>query len=165
MGRKSTKEEKSIYQLSREASELTREAAAEAMHTSSSRIEKLENGSMSITPEDIVAMAECYKDPSLCNYYCTHDCELGKAFVPEVKSKELSQITLELLSTLNKVVQEKDSLIDITADGDITEDEYEAFQNIQDQLTKMSMAIDTLQLWVDKKIGDGRFNGRLSDKE
>lgn len=163
MGRKSTKEEKSIYQLSREARELTRETAAEAMHTSSSRIEKIENGSMSITPEDIVAMAECYKDPSLCNYYCTHDCELGKAFVPEVKSKELSQITLELLSTLNKVVLEKDSLIDISADGDITENEYDSFQKIQDQLTKMSMAIDTLQLWVDKKIGDGKFNGRLTE--
>lgn len=163
MGKKSVKEDKSVYQLAREATDLTREEASEAMLISASKLEKMESGKTSIYPEDVKAMAECYKDPSLCNYYCAHDCELGKAYVPEVKAKELSQITLEMLSTLNKLVKEKDDLIDITADGDITEDEYEKFQEIHDQLKNMSLAIDSLQLWIDNKIGKGQFNGSLSE--
>ena len=44
MGRKSTKENKNIYQLSREESALTRDAAAEALgFISADRIEKIEN--------------------------------------------------------------------------------------------------------------------------
>ena len=44
MGRKSTKENKNIYQTSREALGLTREAAAEQLEfLSADRIEKIEN--------------------------------------------------------------------------------------------------------------------------
>ena len=44
MGRKSTKENKNIYQISRENAELTRDAAAEQLEfISSDRIEKIEN--------------------------------------------------------------------------------------------------------------------------
>ena len=44
MGRKSTKENKNIYQLSREDASLTREAAAEVLgFMSADRIEKIEN--------------------------------------------------------------------------------------------------------------------------
>ena len=44
MGRRSTKENKNIYQLSREEADLTREAAAEALgFISADRIEKIEN--------------------------------------------------------------------------------------------------------------------------
>ena len=44
MGRKSTKENKNIYHISREEAGLSREAAAEKMEfISSDRIEKIEN--------------------------------------------------------------------------------------------------------------------------
>ena len=43
MGRKSTRENKNVYQISREAAGLTREAASEVMgYISSDRIEKIE---------------------------------------------------------------------------------------------------------------------------
>ena len=45
MGRKSTKENKNIYQISREAVSLTREAASELLeYISADRIEKIESG-------------------------------------------------------------------------------------------------------------------------
>lgn len=163
MGKKSVKEDKSVYQLSREKAELTRDAAAERMLTSASRLEKIENGKTTANPVDIVAMAECYKDPQLCNYYCTHDCELGKAFVPEIEVKSLSQVTLEVLLALDELEKEKTRLERIGVDDDITEDEYEDFNEIHENLHKISMAIDTLQLWVDNKIGKGQFNGKLGE--
>lgn len=158
MGRKSTKENKNIYQTSREAVELTREAAAEQLQfISSDRIEKIENEKSLPHPDEILAMADCYKNPSLCNYYCSHECPIGQEYVPEVKSKELSQITLEMLASLNSLDKQKARLVEITVDGIISEDEMEDFKKIQEQLEYISMAIDSLQLWVEKAIMDGKI--------
>ena len=100
MGRKSTKENKTIYQTSREALELTRDAAAEKLgFISADRIEKIEYEKTLPHPEEVLAMADCYKNPALCNYFCSHECPIGMEYVPEIKAKELSQITLEMLAT------------------------------------------------------------------
>lgn len=158
MGRKSTRENKNIYQTSREEAGLTREAAAEQLEfISSDRIEKIESEKSFPHPDEILAMADCYKNPSLCNYYCSHECPIGQEYVPEVKSKELSQITLEMLASLNSLDKQKARLIEITVDGIISEDEMEDFKRIQEQLEYISMAIDSLQLWVQKAIMDGKI--------
>ena len=159
MGRKSTRENKNIYQTSREAAELTREGAAELLKfISSDRIEKIESEKSLPHPDEILAMADCYKNPLLCNYYCSHECPIGQEYVPEVKSKELSQITLEMLASLNSLDRQKARLIEITVDGVISEDEMEDFKHIQEQLEQISMAIDSLQLWMQKAIVDGRIS-------
>lgn len=158
MGRKSTKENKNIYQTSREAINLTRESAAEVLEfISPDRIEKIESEKSIPHPDEILAMADCYKNPSLCNYYCSHECPIGQEYVPEVKIKDLSQITLEMLASLNSLNRDKNRLIEITVDGTITKDEVEDFQKIQTQLSQISMAIDSLQLWVQKALADGKI--------
>ena len=159
MGRKSTKQNKNIYQTSREEAGFTREGAAELLEfISSDRIEKIESERSLPHPDEILAMAKCYKNPSLCNYYCSHECPIGQEYVPEVKIKELSQITLEMLASLNSLDKEKNRLIEITVDGQISEDEIRDFEKIQEQLSQISMAIDSLQLWVQKAIADGRID-------
>lgn len=159
MGRKSTKENKNIYQTSREALGLTREAAAEQLEfLSADRIEKIESEKSLPHPDEILAMADCYKNPSLCNYYCSHECPIGQEYVPEVHMKDLSQITLEMLASLNTLNRDKDRLIEITVDGRITEDELDDFHKIQAQLGQISQAIDSLQLWVQKAIMDGTMS-------
>lgn len=159
MGRKSTKENKNTYQISRENAGLTRDAAAEQMeYVSADRIEKIESERSLPHPEEILAMSRAYKAPDLCNYYCSHECPIGQEFVPEVKIKDLSQITLEVLASLNALEKEKNRLIEITVDGAITADEMADFEKIQAQLSQISMAIDSLQLWVQKAIADGRIS-------
>ena len=159
MGRKSTKENKNIYQTSREALGFTREAAAEQLQfLSSDRIEKIESEKSLPHPDEILAMADCYKNPSLCNYYCSHECPIGQEYVPEIQMKDLSQITLEMLASLNTLNRDKDRLIEITVDGQISEDELDDFHKIQTQLGQISQAIDSLQLWVQKAIMDGKMS-------
>ena len=161
MGRSSTKENKNIYQQSRENASLTREAAAEKLDfISASKIEKIEYEKTLPHPEEVLAMAKCYKDPSLCNYYCSHECPIGQEYVPEVSFKELSQITLEMLASLNALEKEKNRLIEITVDGVISEDELNDFKKIQTQLSQISLAIDSLQLWVEKALIDGKIASR-----
>ena len=162
MGRKSTKENKNIYQISRENMEYSRDAAAEKMgFMSSDRIEKIENEKSLPHPEEVLAMAGCYKNPSLCNYFCSHECPIGIEYVPEIKEKALSQITLEMLATLNKLVREKDRLIEITVDGELSEDELPDFLKIKEELKEMSLAIDSLNLWMNQTIASGKIDKNL----
>ena len=159
MGRKSTKENKNIYQISRENVNLTRDAASEQLEfISSDRIEKIENEKSYPHPDEILAMADCYKNPSLCNYYCSHECPIGQEYVPEVTAKDLSVITLEMLSTLNTLSKERDRMIDIAADGKVSEDEITDFLRIKEYLENMSLTIESLKLWVENTIASGKID-------
>lgn len=165
MGRKSTKENKNIYQTSREELGYTRAEAAEKLgFISADRIEKIESEKTLPHPEEILAMADCYKAPSLCNYFCSHECPIGQEYVPEIKAKELSQITLEMLAALNHLVKRKERLVEITVDGEITEDEISDFVVIQEELDKMSLIIDSLNLWVSNTIAAGKLDKDLIQK-
>ena len=157
MGRKSTKKDKNIYQLSREKIGYTREKASEKMEfISPDKIANIENGAIS-RPEEILALAKCYKKPSLCNYYCSHDCAIGEEYVPQIELKELPQIVLETLNSLNLLNKEKERLVQITVDGKISPEEYADFQKIQNLLEQISITVETLQLWVEQKIADDDF--------
>ena len=100
-------------------------------------------------------MSQKYKKPSLCNYYCSNQCPIGKEYVPEVQVKELSAIVLEMLASLNSVSKTKDRLIEIAADGVISNDEIEDFIYIQNELEKISITVETLQLWAERMLANG----------
>lgn len=156
MARVSTKENKNIYQLTRESLKLTRESASELLETiSPERIEKIENERSLPYPDEVLAMAEKYRQPSLCNYYCANQCPIGQEYVPEIKVKDLSQIVLEMLASLNSVSKQKDRLIEITADGKISGDELEDFIFIQEELERISITAETLQLWSERMMATG----------
>ena len=162
MGRASTKENKNRYQLAREELGLTREEAADELKVlSADRIEKIENERMEPQPYDVLAMAQGYKKPSSCNYYCSHECPIGKEYVPEVQVKELSSIVLEMLASLNSVNKQKDRLIEITADGKISGDEIDDFIYIQEELERISITVETLQLWAEKMLANGVIDAEV----
>ena len=95
------------------------------------------------------------KKPSLCNFYCANQCPIGQQYVPEIKIKDLSQIVLEMLASLNKLDKRRERLIEITADGVIDSDEMDDFVYIQNELEKISITVETLQLWSEKMIANG----------
>lgn len=156
MARVSTKENKNIYQLTREGLKLSREAASELLESiPPERIEKIENERSLPHPDEVLVMSDKYKQPSLCNYYCANQCPIGQEYVPEIKIKDLSQIVLEMLASLNSVGKQKDRLIEITADGKISDDELEDFIFIQEELERISITVETLQLWSERMMATG----------
>ena len=156
MARVSTKENKNIYQLTREGLKLSREAASELLESiPPERIEKIENERSLPHPDEVLVMSDKYKQPSLCNYYCANQCPIGQEYVPEIKVKDLSQIVLEMLASLNSVGKQKDRLIEITADGKISGDELEDFIFIQEELERISITVETLQLWSERMMATG----------
>ena len=159
MARKSTRENKNIYQRTREGLDLTREQASELMVTMSpERIEKIENERSMPHPDEVLLMSDQYKQPDLCNYYCANQCPIGAQYVPEIKIKDLSQIVLETIASLNAMQKKKDRLIEITVDGEITDDELEDFVQIQQELEKISVAVETLQLWCERMLDTGAID-------
>ena len=159
MARVSTKENKNIYHKTRESLQLTREAASELLESiTPERIEKIENERSLPHPDEVLVMAEKYKQPSLCNFYCANQCPIGQQYVPEVKIKDPSQIVLEMLASLNSMGKKKERLIEITVDGKITGDELEDFIYIQEELERISIAVETLQLWSERMLATGAID-------
>ena len=159
MARRSTKENKNIYQRTRESLDLTREEASELLVTMSpERIEKIESQRSMPHPDEVLLMSDQYKKPELCNYYCANQCPIGQQYVPEVKLKDLSQIVLETLASLNSMQKKKDRLIEITVDGRISGEELSDFVHIQEELEKISIAVETLQLWCEQMLDTGAID-------
>ena len=159
MGRASTKENKTQYQICREELGLSRDQASELLRwISADRIEKIENEKYLPHPDEVLAMSVAYKKPLLCNHYCANICPIGQEYVPEIKVKNLSQIVLEMLASLNTIQKRKDRLIEITADGEITEDEIADFVHIQEELERISITVETLQLWAERMLATGAID-------
>ena len=159
MARKSTKENKNIYQRTREGLGLTREEASALLGTMSpERIEKIENERSMPHPDEVLFMSDQYQQPSLCNHYCANQCPIGQQYVPEIKVKDLSQIVLETIASLNAMQRQKERLIEITVDGQITGDELSDFVHIQQELEKISVAVETLQLWCEGMLDTGAID-------
>ena len=159
MGRASTKENKNVYQQRREELGLTREAASELLEgLSQEKIERIENERTLPQPDEVLIMAEGYKEPELCNYYCSNECPSGRKYVPEVKIRDLAQIILEMLASLNTVQKKQEQLIEIAADGAIDRNEIPDFVQIQEDLEKISITVETLQLWSEKMLANGSID-------
>ena len=163
MGRKSIRENKSIYMLTREQHGLTREKASEEIDgISPSRLEKLESGRTTMQPEDVVMMARAYKEPALCNYYCTHECAIGRKNTPELVEKDLPQIAIEMVNGISKLHERRDMLLRIAEDGTVTKDEYEDFSEIDQLIDKLVIAAETLNLWLEKAAAIGKVDSDLT---
>ena len=168
MGKQSIRENKTIYQVCRENAGLTRSEASEKMTAvSNSKIEKIEYELQDPTPYDIVQMADAYKRPDLCNYFCSHKCEIGHRYVPEVEVSDLSDIILETIASLNEINPLTTRLIQIARDGKISDDEIKDFAFISKKLDEISLAVDALNLWIDKTASEQELNIELlhSEKE
>ena len=166
MGRSSTRENKTRYQLAREELGLSREKASELLETiAPERIEKIESERSLPRPDEVLIMAEKYKTPSLCNYFCARQCPIGQQYVPEIRSSELSDIVLKMLASLNAMDRKKERLIEIAADGTISKDEIDDFVRLQKELERISVTVETLQLWVEKMLANGRIDTEAYNKE
>ena len=159
MGKRSTKENKNVYQQSREARELSREAASEALQfVSADRIEKIESGKSMPHPDEVLLMEQGYGDPTLSNYYCTHECPIGMKYVQKAELKELPQLTVELLSALNAMEEEKNRLIDISVDGRVSDTERARFNVILQKLAALERAIRGMRIWIEHAMYTGKLD-------
>lgn len=158
MSKKATKAADNMYYIARcEASECnddfsSREKAAEIIGIDRTRLARIELDTISPYPEEVKAMADAYNTPELCNSYCARECPIGKNNVTEVTIDDFDRLALKVLGSLKDIDSLRSSLIAISEDGYIDENEKGAFQDILDSLEKISTNAKALQLWAMKNI-------------
>ena len=133
----------------------SREGAAEMLGVSVSSLADYELGITKVIPVDkVVLMAELYNAPELKAWYCAEECPIGRGFpMPSAEITSVERTTMQLLKQLREadVRDVKDTLIDITADGVISDDERPELEKILEYLDGLIKAAGELRLIGDRK--------------
>lgn len=158
------KEKITAYREKRKAMEWSIEAAAEELGMSDDTLRRIETEEKIPNPQEVLAMAKAFHAPELCNHYCHFDCEIGQKYVPEVEDSDLPSIVLRLLDTIYDVEDIEKTLVRITSDKDITDDEIESLVKVQYTLEQLSMMVEALQLCVEKKIDNNEISREIYEK-
>ena len=138
----------------------SREGAAELLGVSVSSLADYELGITKVIPVDkVVLMAELYGAPELKAWYCAEECPIGRGFpMPSAELSSVERTAMQLLKQLREsdVQDVKDTLINITADGVISEDERVDLTRILEYLDGLIKAAGELRLIGAKVLGQIR---------
>ena len=138
----------------------SREGAAELLGVSVSSLADYELGITKVIPVDkVVLMAELYGAPELKAWYCAEECPIGRGFpMPSAELSSVERTAMQLLKQLREsdVQDVKDTLINITADGVISEDERVDLTRILEYLDGLIKAAGELRLIGAKVLGQNR---------
>lgn len=129
----------------------TREGAAEVLGYSVSALAGWELDTDRPSPEAVLTMSEAYQAPELKSHYCRNICPLG-AGMPELKVRDIDRITIMAIASIRKVCQSKENLLDIVADGVITEEEKPTLAEIIKNLDELTEIAQSLKAWAQKNI-------------
>lgn len=158
MGKKATKAADNMYCIARyEAARQndafsSREKASELLNIDRTRLANIELGNIIPYPEEVLSMAKYYNAPELCNSHCAEQCPIGKHTVSKVEIDDFDRLSLKVLGSLKNIDSLRSSLIEISEDGQVDEDERDLFKDILDSLEKISNNANALKLWAEKNI-------------
>lgn len=138
-----------------------REKASVLLKISCESLKSYEYGKTPVPARYVLAMCEAYEDPQLFKEHCRFHCPLGQIFFDkfdsldiEIQHLEIDRLTLQLLNSFRKISSIKDSLVEIVADGKITEAERPQLNEILETLDSISLHTQELRFWVNRNLKD-----------
>lgn len=161
MGNGCMKENTNVYLRARKTAStyndklFSREGASELLGISVSSLADYELGNTKVVPVDkVVLMSDLYNCPELRTGYCKHECPIGKTMPLATEVNGIEGIALRLLKQFDKdqIKEMEKSLIDIAADGIISEDEKPELKNILSKLDDLAMVISEIKLIGEKAL-------------
>ena len=126
---------------------------ADLIGVSRDTIRRVETSANKVMPVDVaVLLADLYNAPQLLNHYCLHECPIGSRRSLSEKAFEIDRATVRLTKMLRKETVQwiKHGLQDIADDGEVSEEEFEAFDEIMEELRELSKVISELEIIRDK---------------
>lgn len=135
---------------------LSRAGAAEAMNVSEDTIKDAELGLYKCLPVDtVVRMADLYCAPELLNYYCLHECPIGRDMDVSDSVLPIDRVTVKMLKglRLEDISRIKDMLVDIAEDGTVSRDEIDNLKEVETYLTGLSKTISELKILAKRVYG------------
>ena len=158
MGRRPTKAAENPFCKARiEAAEwneklYSKEYAAEQLGVSVSTLSDYELGiTKCIPPDNILRMSALYNAPEIRNLYCREMCPLG-CDTPKLELEDLDRITVRTLSALSRLATSKEELLDIAADGIVSEDERPTLEKVLRNLEDVAQVAQSLKVWAEKNL-------------
>ena len=126
----------------------SREGAAELLGMSVSAVSDAELGLSKCMPVDkAVLMADRYNAPYLLNHYCLNECPIGCRLPISDEVLDITHVTVRLLQNLrvDDLKEVKEKLIDIAADGMLSDDEKPALEDALGYLEEISKTVSELK--------------------
>lgn len=163
MGFESEKDNRNVYFQARKQASIyspklySREGASELLGVSVSTLADYELGNTKVVPVDkVVLMADLYNCPELKNYYCKHECPIGKDLPLATEQEDIEKIVIRLLKELEpeRITGILKHLVEIAADGEVSKNEVGEALSIGKALEEIEKAISGYQLMAEK-IGNG----------
>lgn len=161
MGKDPTKGNDNVYFRARKKASayneklFSREGAAEMLGISVSTLADYELGNTKVVPVDkVVLMADLYNCPELKYGYCKCECPIGKQMPLATEAKGIEGIALRLIKNFDPegLKEMKNSLVDIAADGIISDDEKPKLEAILSKLDNMAVVINEMKLVGEKAL-------------
>lgn len=135
----------------------SREGAAERLGVSVSTLADYELGNTKVIPVDkVVLMADLYNAPELITRYCKYECPVHGYLPLATEEKNIQGIALRLLGGFDEenLQSLKRDLINVTQDGEITDEEVPVMKEILKRLESMTEVISELKIVSEKYLKD-----------
>ncbi|MGN0489372.1 MAG: XRE family transcriptional regulator [Ruminococcus sp.] len=130
----------------------SREGAAEEIGIERTRLARIELGSLTPYPEEVLLMADAYKAPELANHFCSHDCPLGKRTVAPAEIENIDRITVKMIAALSSAEKVQQSILEIVGDGEVTQAEKPTLQGINELLDQFASIAQEMRIWITKNL-------------
>ena len=133
-----------------------------------SSVSDAELGLTKIMPVDkAVLMADLYRAPELLNYYCLHECPIGcrRPISDRLVDIERAAVMLTHRLRTETVRRLKHSVVDIAEDGEVSDEEFEEFDGVVEELRGLAKVISEIEIIRDKEKLKRRKNGNRIGKD
>ena len=173
MGRKASKATGNIYYIARiRAAEKngvfsSREKAALQLGIERSRLARIELDKIAPYAEEVLIMAKEYNAPYLCKDYCNNICPIGIDLAlgknkKQIKHDSLERLSLRFLNSVQSIDDISRKLVNISMDGQVTEEEYENFHKVLRAMNEVSENIKSIKAFINSHEGlRSRFDADL----
>lgn len=127
----------------------SREGAAEQIGIDRTRLARIELGSLTPYPEEVLLMSDVYNTPELKPFYCKKCCPLG-CNNPNIALEDLDRVAVKAFSLFRKLPAKKDLFLDIVEDGVISEDEKPDLNEFLSFMEELEKFIQQFKLLAEK---------------
>jgi len=146
MPKTATKNAKNMYLMSRSAAGVNRLDASWMLHVNDRTLARYESGESVPPPDVVLAMETKYGDTALTARHCAEICAIGRKYAHNVEIKDMPVAVLGFLKESKGVYLLRDKLIELAADGRITEEEMPEYERIMAGILALEEKIETLKL-------------------
>lgn len=138
-------ESQNIYKNARKSAGFTQEKASQLLNVSVDSLRDYEQSQRPVPSDVASAMCDVYQAPYLAVQHLRLTSDLGKRVVPEIQLKDLPEAVLGVLAAVQRFCAKREAMVEIAADGQITESERAEWDEIMRLANDLNVAMNILQ--------------------